>query len=267
LKKNFLEEIRDSAWQNSRLKTAWFAIVLWAAHMTGAWRVVDSWIAISDFVHRKMLDAGLPPKNVFTLRYHWIPQAEPMTSGEDRHYLFLGRLIEAKGVIVLLEAWRKLEHRLGDQAPSLVIGGSGPLANFVASEAAKLRTVRFAGQLTGEDKKQALASARAVIVPSLWWEALGITVYEAYDHGKPVLAANSGGLTETVINGVTGLLHEPGSSDELAAQVAELDADLTRRRTMGRAGRAWLEANTNEEEWRCQFEKIVHHALHRNAVD
>ncbi|CAN5377532.1 glycosyltransferase [soil metagenome] len=261
LRKNYFEEIRRGAWQDSRLKTAWFAAVLRLMHTFGWWRSVRAWIAISEFVRDKMIEAGVPAADVFTLHYNWHLRAEPKDAVKDgKHYLFLGRLIEAKGIVVLLDAWKKLEQRLGTRAPQLIIAGSGPLQDFVAASAQNLRTVTFAGELSGAAKRLALVGARAVIIPSLWWEALGLVVYEAYDYSKPVLAAKSGGLSETVFHGRTGLQHVPGDADQLADQVVELDANVEARRRMGREGRLWLEEEMSEERWRENFLKILAYA-------
>jgi glycosyltransferase involved in cell wall biosynthesis len=266
LRTNFFQEIRHGAWQGSRVKTAWFGIVLKLMHALGWWRGVRAWIAISDFLRDKMIEAGLPATDVFTLHYCWHLRAGATASPVDgTHYLFLGRLIEAKGIVVLLQAWKKLEQQLGPRTPRLIIGGGGPLEDWVAARAAELRTVTFAGQLSGEEKRLALIGARALIAPSLWWEALGLVAYEAYDYSKPVLAAKSGGLSETVFHGRTGLLHAPGDADQLADQVAELDGNYERRRQMGREGRLWLEANMDEEQWREKFLKILAYATRKRS--
>ncbi len=261
LRRNFFEEIRHAAWQRSRVKTAWLAGVLELMHVLGWWRGVRAWIATSDFLRGKMIEAGLPAADVFTLPHCWHPRVAGTASPVDGiHYLFLGRLTEAKGIVVLLDAWSRLERQLGARAPRLIIGGAGPLENWVATRAAELRTVTFAGQLSGEAKHLALSHARALIAPSLSWEALGLVAYEAYDYSKPVLAAKSGGLPESIFHGRTGLLHIPGHAAQLAGQVAELDQDSERRRQMGREGRLWLEANRNEEQWREKFFHILAYA-------
>jgi glycosyltransferase involved in cell wall biosynthesis len=261
LRTNFLAEVRYGAWQESRLRTAWFGLVLKLMHMLGWWREVRAWIAISDFLRDKMIEAGLPAADVFTLSYPWrIQNDASLLASNETHYLFLGRLIEAKGITVLLEAWEKLEQRLGGRAPRLIIGGSGPLEEWVAAKSSELRTVTFAGQLSGDAKRHALTGARAVIAPSLWWEALGLIAYEAYDYSKPVLAAKSGGLTETVFHEKTGLLHTAGDSEQLADQVQYMEESEKRRQEMGREGRSWLEANTGEERWQQEFAKIFAYA-------
>ena len=136
-------------------------------------------------------------------------------------------------------------------------------ATHLRTLAAQNPRVEFRGLVGGSEKHGLLAGCRAMIAPSLWWEPLGLVTYEAYDHGKPMLAARSGGLTETVVHGETGLLHEPGNAAELARQVIELDASPQRRIEMGRAGRGWLLENTNERDWLEKFTSVVAHAVAR----
>ncbi len=145
-------------------------------------------------------------------------------------------------------------------APPLVIAGSGPLRDEVIRRAERMRTVRYAGELHGEAKDEAITKARAMIVPSVWWEPLGLVVYEAYDYCRPVLAARSGGLPEIVIDGETGLFHQPGNAEEIAQHVRQFEANTRTRIQMGRQGRAWLEQNVTEAEWQEKFSKILAHA-------
>ena len=258
---NYWQEIRHGAWQDSRLKTAWFALILSLMRTLGWWKSVKAWIAISDFVRDKFIAAGIPAENVFTLRHFWKPQPQVPKPSDGTHYLYLGRLTEAKGILVLLDAWEILERERGNATPRLVIGGDGPLRSSVISRVERMRSVHFAGQLVGEEKNRALEGCRAMIVPSLWWEPLGLVVYEAYDYCRPVLAASSGGLPEVVLDRETGLLHEPGHPEQLAHHVMQLEADAANRRAMGREGRAWLERNADENQWRERFSKIAAHAL------
>jgi len=260
LSRDYWTEIRHGAWQNSRLRTAWLAFTLSIMHALGWWNSVKVWIAVSDFVRQKFIAAGIPAAKIFSLHYFWKPEPRQPIS-EGAHYLFLGRLIEAKGILILLDAWEILERECGSAAPKLLIGGDGPLRSLVEARVERMRCVRFAGHLGGDDKRDALARCRAMIVPSLWWEALGLVVYEAYEFSRPVLAASSGGLTEVVIPGETGLLHEAGNAAEIAHQVRQMEANVTDRHTLGQQGRKWLEQNANEAEWREKFFKIASYAL------
>jgi len=252
-------EIRYAAWQNSRLKTAWLAIVLSLMQRMNWLSSVKAWVAISRFVCEKFIAAGIRNEDIFVLRHFWKPRPHRVEDIDQNHYLFLGRLIEAKGLLPLLDAWEILEKETSS-APRLLIGGNGPLRQEVIRRVERMKSVHYEGELSGEAKNAAIANARALIVPSLWWEPLGLVAYEAYDYCKPVLAARSGGLPEIVVDGQTGLLHQPGNAEEIAQQVRTLEADDHARRAMGRQGRVWLEQNASEAEWQEKFSKILAHA-------
>jgi len=257
---NYWQEIRSGAWQGSRIKTAWLAFVLTLSQTLGWWTGVKAWIAISEFMREKFILAGIPTGDIFTLKHFWKPQATPTTSSGS-HYLFLGRLITAKGIDVLLDAWEILENESAEKTPRLVVGGDGPLRLAVASRTERMRSVTFVGELSGQKKMEALQHARAVVIPSIWWEGLGLVAYEAYEYARPVLAARSGGLSEVVVDGQTGLLHEPGNARELAAQVRKLEQENKLRQEMGAEGRLWLERHANEADWQRRFFEIAEYAV------
>ncbi len=220
-------------------------------------------MGISGFLRDKLVQgAGVPVEKVFALRHSWDAMAEAPAIEDGGYYLFLGRLVEVKGVEMLLRAWETLEKRLGDKAPELWIGGEGPLEALVREASARGRKVRHLGLVEGNEKREAIRHCRAMLAPSLWWEPLGLVTYEAYDFAKPMLAAASGGLTETVVNGQTGFLHEQGNMDSLADSVLKIEAmSEMQRKTMGAAGRKWLLENAGVEEWKRRFSVIVQTAM------
>jgi glycosyltransferase involved in cell wall biosynthesis len=263
LRQNFLREIYYGAWQNSRTKTAWLAFVLRLTYKRGWWNSIKAWIAISDFMRHRFEDAGVPASKIFTLRHPWrcMPSV-PVPRQNQNYYLYLGRLSEPKGLFILLKAWNIVGTRLGSKSPKLVIAGEGELTNEVRSVASdRGSNVEHAGHVDGERKFELLRNCQALIAPSLWWEPLGLTTYEAYDFGKPVLAARSGGLTETVVHNETGMLHEPGNVEQLAEQIIKLNESRETRVKMGAQGRKWLMENANEEKWRQRFSEIVEFAI------
>ncbi len=257
----YFREIRRAAWQNSRLKTAWHAAVLAAARALGWFRAIKAWIAVSDFMRDRFIEAGVPPGDIFTLRHYWKPRPAEAAPRDDRYCIFLGRLIEMKGVRVALAAWDIVARATGGRGPRLFMAGTGELAHVIRAAAENNPLVTFCGQVGGAEKERLLAGCSAVVAPSICVESFGLVACEAYDFQKPVLAARSGGLAESVQHRQTGLLHDPGDAAELARHVIDLDASPERRGEMGRRGRLWLEANTGEQEWRRKFAEIVAHAL------
>ena len=86
-------------------------------------------------------------------------------------------------------------------------------------------------------------------------------IYEAYDYGKPVLVAASGGMPE-LVSAETGLIHTPGVAEELAAQVRQMEGlPKQERQKMGQVGRRWLLANTDRARWKKEFYAIVERTL------
>jgi len=263
LRGNMWPEIVNASWQHSLLKSAVMGAALKTAFKLRWFDSIKAWIACSDFMRTKFAEAGIPQESIFTLRHAYkpMPWVEPAPEGD--FYFFIGRLDEQKGIGTLLKAWDILEARLGGKAPRLVITGSGGLVELCQRAALENDRVEYVGIIGEERKASLLAACRGVVVPAVGWEALGITPFEAYDNSRPVLAASIGGLTESVAQGQTGLLHEAGNAAQLADQVLELEQDAARRREMGRRGREWLVATMDEGAWRSQFRKAVEFAISR----
>lgn len=262
---SYWKEVRSGSWQNSVVKSALFAAMLKALHRSGWLKNVKAWIAVSDFMREKMVSSGaLPAERVHALRHSWNAMPQPPAIEDAGYYLFIGRLSETKGIIPLMDAWDRLHQRLGKNTPLLHIAGEGPLSATVQQ---RLRTNPYIGHLGhigGETKREALRRCRAVIIPSTWWEPLGLVVYEAYDNRKPVLAAKSGGLTEIVQHGVTGLQHQPGDVAGLVEDILTMEATpSTTRHLIGDAGRQWLLREANTQVWLQRFEEILAEAVGR----
>ncbi len=259
LRPAFLRELLHRSWRHSRAATALLGVALARLRASRWHQGVQSWIAISDFARKRFVEAGLLPDRVFALRHFWEPAVHAPSPPGD-YYLFLGRLIPEKGVPCLLRAWSLLRGQLGPACPRLVIAGTGELAPTVHSAALTNPLISLVGWTNGADKHRLLAGSRGVIVPGVWWEPLGLVVYEAYEHFRPVLAACSGGLAETVADGTTGFLHTPNDAGDLARSIARLEAEPNRIQTMGEAGRRWLETHASPEEWLARFRAILAHA-------
>lgn len=257
-------EVVGRGWEQSFFKTFLIAGYQKRLLASGDLDVVKRWIAVSDFMRDLFVEAGLPAERVVSLRHCWKPSAVPDASKMAGHYLFLGRLVPEKGVMTLIRAWEILERRLGAACPRLVLAGSGPLEEKLHRIASKMRKVVCVGFVSGEPKRELLHGCRALVAPSIWWEPLGLIIYEAYEFGRPVLAAASGGMKETVLPGLTGFRHEPGDAEALAEDVERMESLSEEERIgMGMEGRSWLEAHASPSRWAERFRGIIDDAAGR----
>ena len=77
-------------------------------------------------------------------------------------------------------------------------------------------TVSFEGEFNHDDLPALMADADWVIVPSIWWENSPLVIQEAFQHGRPVIASDIGGMAEKVHDGVSGLHFKAGDAASLA---------------------------------------------------
>ncbi|MFX4316086.1 glycosyltransferase family 4 protein, partial [Enterobacter sp. 63] len=129
------------------------------------------------------------------------------TAGD--YFLYIGRLSREKGVSTLAQAQQKMTQKM-----PLKIVGDGPLGKDLR---ARFSGPEFLGYMKhGEALNNLIRGARAVIVPSEYYENCSMSVLEAMAFGRPVIGGNIGGIPEQIRDNVDGYLVEPGDSDALA---------------------------------------------------
>ncbi|MDQ4006356.1 MAG: glycosyltransferase family 4 protein [Actinomycetota bacterium] len=145
---------------------------------------------------------------------------------EDRPLLlFAGRLEYEKGLQTLLDALPLLDGVV--PGAGLVVAGDGTYRSTL-EELSRSRAlghrVRFEG-FVGEDRLHALyAAADVAVVPSLY-EPFGLVALEAMASGTPLVASDTGGLREIVVDEISGLRFRPGDAEGLARAVARVLLD------------------------------------------
>jgi glycosyltransferase involved in cell wall biosynthesis len=101
--------------------------------------------------------------------------------------------------------------------------------------------VEFTGYLSGAALRAALSAARAVVVPSEWYENAPISVMEASAMGRPVIGADIGGIPELIRPGETGFVFRSGSVDDLADVLTRVQGcSASMLHNLGAAGREWM---------------------------
>jgi len=157
---------------------------------------------------------------------------------------YVGRLVQQKGVGVLLSAARILAERF----PSLhiLIAGEGPLDPSLRATAVEygLTKIHFLGYR--RDIPAVLAACDMVLLPS-FTEGLPLIVLEAMAAGLPVVATRVGGAPEAVAEGETGSLVDPGDAEQLADRIAFLCSHPEAREAMGKAAQRKVQSDFSAE--------------------
>lgn len=264
---NVWPEVFAGGWQGSRVKTALLAWHLKKALAGGLFGKIAHWVAPSDFMRERFVKAGVDASRMTVIPHCHRGGMREENEAEGDHYLYLGRLERDKGVPLLLEAWRAFREGKGSTGLSLKIAGTGSLEPDVREMVKGDASVEYLGHVSGMEKETLLAGSRAVLIPSICWESLGLTAYEAYAVGRPVVASRAGALSETVDGGKTGWVCDPGSVEGFARAMAEAEqAGPEERMRRGRNGAEWVKANASPERWRDQFLAMCEQVIGRMAL-
>ncbi len=244
-----IKEVIAGTWRG-RFASLWLATNYWWLKWNGDFDSVAAWVAVSHSMKRTFERSGWYPEKLHVLHHSWDIEDQFEGNRAGNYYLFLGRLIEEKGVLFLLDIWRS--HQIGAE---LVIAGTGELAAEI--EIGDNPSVRYEGYVTGEAKKALISGATAILFPSLWEEPLSTVAYEAYQQSRPVITSDAGGMSEIVIDGETGLVFPAGSKAGCVKAIKELENDRSAADHMGRRGRKWLEETVSPVSWNRGFDEIV----------
>jgi glycosyltransferase involved in cell wall biosynthesis len=167
---------------------------------------------------------------------------DPDARAADPLFVYLGRLKRYKGVEFVLRAFARVAH----PRASLHIAGTGDHRAALERLATSLdlgARVAFLGFISEEEKLALLRRAWALAFASPK-EGWGMTNLEAAACATPVIASNSPGLRESVVDGTTGLLVPHGDVAAMAAAMERIAASRDLVRTMGERGRRFAEGFT-----------------------
>lgn len=201
---------------------------------------------------------GLPAEKIVTIRYGLEAPTAPINhqikhelgySDDEQIIGFFGRLIEQKGVDVLLDAFASVH--LSHPKARLLIVGDGKDRTALEVQAARLgldEIVHFTGWVN--EAQRLMEACNVITVPSRW-EGFGLVTLEAMAYAKPLIVSNTSALPEIVVDNVTGLLIPPDDAPALAAAISRLLFDPALAIQMGQAGYQRLVTDFSVDQMVC----------------
>ena len=190
---------------------------------------VDMFLAPSRFLLERYVDWGIPRERIRfedygRIRSNHSVASMPPPAGARNRIGFFGQLNYFKGVDVLLEAMAQLGDRGVDAhlwlhganlelQPQYFRDDFGVLLDKITDGP---NNVTLAGKYAHDDLPRLMEEIDWVVVPSRWWENSPLVIQEAFQHGRPVICSDIGGMAEKVTNGVDGLHFRAGDPRSLA---------------------------------------------------
>ena len=191
---------------------------------------VDKFISPSNFLIDRYEAWGIPAEKMIMIENgqpasHGT-EPRPLAKGEKRgRFAFFGQINPFKGVDVILEAFAALPEKIQKQVHLDIHGANLHLQEIAFQEkiAALLEKlegiVTLHGSYEPHEMPRLLKECDWMIIPSIWWENSPMVIQEAYNHGRPVISADIGGMAEKIIDGKTGYHFRRGSHQSLASVI------------------------------------------------
>jgi glycosyltransferase involved in cell wall biosynthesis len=195
-------------YRNSLFQTFWLSFVIWLHKKMGTWKMVDTYIVLTDFAKNIFINSsfGVLEKK-FVVKPNFIAAAESNDDNREDYFLFIGRLSEEKGVDTLLESFNQ-------SGLPLCIGGDGPLKEKITGNG-KSSNITYLGTLDKAAVQKKMQQCTALIFPSIWYEGMPMTLIEALASGTPVIASDLGAMATMISNGYNGVHFKAGNAGSL----------------------------------------------------
>ena len=234
-------------------------------HKSGVYSKVDFYLCPSQFLRDKFIQFGFEPSKMvlsnlcYDIRQLDV-QADLITNSpgfiqpgaRDQFILYVGRIEKVKGILTLIDAVAGTNMKLKIAGTGAALG---EMQDYVQNTA--IGNVEFLGFCSKENVYRLTLQASCVVCPSEWYENYPYSVIESLLLARPVVGAAIGGIPELVLDGVTGLLFEPGNVIDLKNKLQQLWDDPEQAVHFGRQARQYITGRVNFEQHWSMLESVI----------
>lgn len=213
--------VQERVLDNSFLKTFLTAFTYWFHKKNGTWKSVDKFFTFSEFSKDIFLQStlGLGEKK-YEIKPNFVSEPKSLTKEFGDYLVYIGRLSSEKGILPLLHAISKTKY-------TIRIFGNGPQLDEVVRLSELHENIEYHGFQNKETLQEQLRHAAALVVPSICYEGMPMTILEAFALGTPVLTSNIGILKQMVVPLYTGLQFDPYNESNIIESLEEWFQNIT----------------------------------------
>ena len=223
---------------------------------------INLFIAPSNYLRDRFInDFNVPADKIIYLDYgfptEYLTQTEKSKKKTDYTFGYIGTHIPAKGVNILIEAFKQIEAK----AALKIFGRSNGQSTNALKEMAKSskNKIEFEGEYINHNlANDVFSNVDCIVVPSIWGENSPLVIHEAQACNVPVITADFGGMKEYVQHNINGLLFEHRNTKALAEQLKFAVLNPEKMKQLGEKGYLYSENGNvpNIQEHCIELEKI-----------
>lgn len=204
LAKSAYGSVKKKCYRNSYLQTYAVARMLEKHKTANTWsEKVSAYICLTDFAKQKFIAHGLP-KDKLMVKSNFVEESTVQKNATQPYFIFVGRLDNSKGV----DIFKLIHYQL---RINIKIVGEGDLAD----ELLGLSNIELLGKKSHSETLALIGNATALILPSIWYEGMPMTILEAFASKTLVIASNIGAMSTMITHKENGLLFENKSANAL----------------------------------------------------
>ena len=204
LGKSAYNAVTKKCYRNSAIQTYTVARMVEKNKANNTWsELVDAYLCLTEFAKSKFVAGGLPESKI-QVKPNFVDISLNISEVKEDYLIYVGRLQENKGIRI----FKAISEQL--KIPIKIVG-EGELN----AELKNTPNIELLGKQSYEKTMVLIQKARALILPSLWYEGMPMTILEAFASKTLVIASDLGAMQTMIQHNQNGLLFQPNSSQEL----------------------------------------------------
>jgi len=267
-KKGLFNCVKNKCLQESYLVSFTRVLSMWVHRIFKTYSKVDYFVAPSLFLKNKMVEYGFKEDKIkhipsFVAKKEIINDRLKNTGSENIKYkdyiLYFGRVSKEKGIDVLIKAFRlfKAKPNIDKDIKLLIVGRNIGGINYEIEENNldyKLGNIIFIDFVERNILVKYIRKSLFVVVPSIWYENNPLSIYEAMQEGKIVLASDIGSIREQIKDGCNGFLFDVGDIDMLSEKMYYIYKNI---KELEHVGLKAMNDVRNKNNFKNHYKKLV----------